>query len=315
MSIVAVWYTKGMNNDQYVISEKMLDVGDGHTLYIQEWGNPEAAVPVIFLHGGPGSQVRDKYKSTFNPKVQRVLFFDQRGCGKSTPYGSLESNTTDKLIEDISTIADNFNVSTFTIRGSSWGSTLALAYALAHPERVHALVIGGIFTCSETESSWVDSGQFKTFFPDVWQAYLDKTPPEYHDNPSKYHFDKALNGTPEEQKLSGYAYACLESSIIQLDDRAAPESFEEYDPAGIRIEIQYLANGGFMPDRYILDNAHKLTMPVYIVQGRYDMVCPPRTAYELHANLTNSQLYWTLSGHKHEHEDENTLKSIFASLG
>lgn len=303
-----------MNKDDFVISEKMLDVGDGHKLYVQEWGNPAVSVPVIFLHGGPGGQIKDKYRGAFNPKTQRVLFFDQRGCGKSTPYGSLENNTTDKLIADISKIADTFNAKTFTLHGSSWGSTLALAYALAQPERIHALVIGGIFTGSKLESDWIDKGLFKTFFPDVWQTYLDRTPTKHHSNPSKYHFDKVINGTPEEQKLSGYAYDCLESGVIQLDDRQRPEDFEEYDPAGIRIEMYYLANGCFLPDRYILDNAHRLNMPVHIVQGRYDMVCPPHTAYELSNKLSHSQLYWTLSGHKHEHEGGNIFRSIFASL-
>jgi len=303
-----------MHTDPYVIHEKMLDVGDGHTLYIQEWGNPEVSVPVIFLHGGPGSHVKDKHKWTFNPKTQRVIFFDQRGCGKSTPYGSLKDNTTDTLIGDISKIADVFNAKTFILHGSSWGSTLALAYALAQPERVRALVIGGIFTGSKAESDWIDKGQFRTFFPDVWQAYLDRTPAEHHSNPSKYHFDKVLHGTTKEQKLSGYAYDCLESGVIHLDDRQEPEDFAEYDPAGIRIEVHYLANGCFLPDRHILNTAHKLHMPVYVVQGRYDMVCPPHTAYELCSKLSNSQLYWTLSGHKHEHESENIFRSIFASL-
>jgi proline iminopeptidase len=303
-----------MNKDQYVLSEKMLDVGDGHTLYTQEWGSADASTPIIFLHGGPGSQVKDKHKGAFDPKTQRVIFFDQRGCGKSTPYGSLENNTTDKLIADITKIADTFSAKNFVLRGSSWGSTLALAYALAHHERVSALVIGGVFTGSKAESDWTDKGQFKTFFPDIWQAYLDKTPPEYHSDPSKYHFDKVVNGTHEEQKLSGYAYDCLEKGVIQLNGRYEAEVFEQYDPAGIRLEMHYLSNGCFLPDRHILNNAHKLTMPVYIVQGRYDMVCPPHNAYELHAKLNNSKLYWTLSGHKHEHEDENIFRSIFASL-
>lgn len=292
----------------------MLDVGDGHTLYVQEWGNPKVSVPIIFLHGGPGSQVKDKYKGRFNPQTQRVIFFDQRGCGKSTPYGSLENNTTDELIEDITKIANACNAKTFVIHGCSWGSTLALAYALKYPDRVHALVIGGVFTGSKTELNWLDKGQFKTFYPDVWQAYLDKTPTAHHSDPSKYHFDKVINGTADEQKLSGYAYDCLEAGVIQLNDRHEAEDFETYDPAGIKMEMHYMSNGCFMPERHILNNAEKLTMPVYIVQGRYDMVCPPQTAYELHSKLPNSKLYWTLSGHKHEHEGENIFRSIFASL-
>lgn len=303
-----------MNKDEYTISEKMLDVGDGHTLYVQEWGNSDASAPVIFLHGGPGSQIKDKHKRPFDPKTQRVIFFDQRGCGKSTPYGSIENNNTDKLVEDVSKVADAFSAKTFILNGSSWGSTLALAYLLAHPKRVHALVIGGIFTGSKTESDWIDEGQFKVFFPEVWQAFLDKTPAKHHDYPAKYHFDKVINGTAKEQKLSGYAYSCLESGVLQLDDRQSPENYKDYDPASIRIEMHYLANDWFLPERYILDNAHKLKMPVHIVQGRYDMVCPPIAAYELHNSLPDSKIYWTLSGHKHEHEGENIFRSIFALI-
>ena len=144
-----------MNKDPYIISENMFDVGDGHRLYVQEWGNPDASTTTIFLHGGPGGQIRDKHKGAFDPKTQHVIFFDQRGCGRSTPYGSLENNDTNKLIEDISKIADAFNIKTFVLHGSSWGSTLALAYALAHPERVYALVIGGIFTGSKAEIDWI----------------------------------------------------------------------------------------------------------------------------------------------------------------
>ncbi|HRN90671.1 MAG TPA: alpha/beta fold hydrolase [Candidatus Saccharibacteria bacterium] len=303
-----------MLKDAFTIQELMLDVDDGYTIYVQDWGNKDAETPTIFLHGGPGSQVKEKHKAAFDPTIQRVIFFDQRGCGQSTPAGSLENNTTDKLVSDISKIADELNISKFNIHGSSWGSTLALAYAIAHPERVAALVIGGVFTGSKAESDWIDKGLFKTFYPDTWQAYLDRTPKEHQSNPSAFHFDKVINGTIEEQKISGYAYECLEAGVIKLDDRFTPDDFAEYDPAAIRIEVHYLTNGCFMPDRYILDNTDKLTMPIYIVQGRYDMVCPPATAYELHNRLANSKLYWTLSGHHVEHEGQNIFKSIFAGL-
>ena len=303
-----------MQKDSYTIQEITLDVGDGHSLYVQDWGDKDAVAPTIFLHGGPGSSVKEKHKSVFDPKNQRVIFFDQRGSGQSTPTGSLENNTTTDLIEDISKIADRLEFKTFNLHGSSWGSTLALACGIAHPERVSALVIGGVFTGSKSESDWIDKGHFKTFFPDVWQAYLDRTPKEFQDNPSAYHFDKVESGTPEEQKASGYAYGCLEGGVIQLDDRFKADDFATYNPAGIRIEMHYLKNGCFMPDRYILDNTNKLTMPVYIVQGRYDMVCPPTTAYEIHNKLVDSKLYWTQSGHHVEHEGENIFRSILASL-
>jgi proline iminopeptidase len=303
-----------MESSEYVISERMLDVGDGHELWVQEWGNPNASSLIIFLHGGPGDQIKDRHRGAFDPKTHHVIFFDQRGCGRSTPYGSLEDNTTEKLIADITKIADTFGADKFILHGSSWGSTLALAYALENPDRVQSLVIGGVYTASKAETTWLDNGEFRTFFPDVWQSYLDRTPIMHHSNPSKYHHDKAINGTVAEQKLSAYAYGLLEYGVIQLDDRYTVGDYEEFDPAGMRIEMYYLSNGCFLPERHILNNADKLTMPVHIVQGRYDMVCPPVTAYELHTKLPNSNLYWTLSGHKTEHEGENIFRSIFASL-
>lgn len=303
-----------MLKDSYTTQELMLNVGDGHTLYVQDWGNKDAVSPTIFLHGGPGSQVRDRHKAVFDPKMQRVIFFDQRGCGQSTPTGSIENNTTQALIEDISKIANELGLSQFNLHGTSWGSALALAYSIAHPERVANLIIGGVFTGSKSEADWIDQGHFKTFYPDVWDAYVGRTPEEYRTNPSKYHFYKIINGTAEEQKLSGYAYDCLESGVIKLDDRFTADDFETYDPAGIKIEMYYLSNGCFMPDRYILENTDKLTMPVYIIQGRYDMVCPPITAYELHNKLANSKLYWTLSGHLVEHEGQNIFRAIIAGL-
>jgi proline iminopeptidase len=303
-----------MEKDEYTNRELMLKVGGGHTLYVQDWGNPKAARPIIFLHGGPGSQTKPKHKQSFDPKLDRVIFFDQRGCGKSTPYGSLVHNTTKDLVADISAIADKLGIETFVLHGSSWGSTLALAYALEHPERVSALVIGGVFTGSKREIDWLDKGGFKTFYPEVWEAYLARTPAAHRQNPSKYHFEKALTGSPAEQKASAYAYDCLEGSVIQLDDRSMPEDYETYDPAGMRIEIHYMQNGCFMPDEHILNNARKLTIPVYMVQGRYDMVCPPETAYRLHQLLPHSELYWTIGGHRHEHENQNIFRSIFTRL-
>ena len=161
-----------MTPDKYTISESMLDVDNGHQLYIHDWGNQTAVKPIVFLHGGPGGSTKDHHKTSFDPTEQRVIFFDQRGCGRSLPLGSLSNNTTDDLIEDIEIIADHLNLKTFIINGGSWGSCLALAYSLAHPERVTALVLRGIFTGSQSEIDWLDSGKFRTFFPEVWAQYL-----------------------------------------------------------------------------------------------------------------------------------------------
>lgn len=162
-----------MQPDAFTIQELMLDVGDGHTLYVQDWGSKAAHNPIIVLHGGPGSGSKDSHKRTFDPKISRVIFFDQRGSGNSIPYGSLDQNTTDTLVADISKVADTLQLDTFVLFGNSWGSTLALTYALAHPERVSALVVAGIYTDSKDETSWVDAGEFNRFYPDVWAAYLE----------------------------------------------------------------------------------------------------------------------------------------------
>ena len=304
-----------MTPDTHTIQELRISVGDGHELYIHEWGNSSVEIPILVLHGGPGGSCKDRHKANFDPERQRVIFFDQRGCGQSTPYGSLEHNTTDHLVSDISKIADRLHVKTFILTGTSWGSTLSLTYALRHPERVAGLVIGGVFTGTKAEIDWQDTGQIKLFYPDVWQRYLESTPEEHRENPSAYHQDKALHGSLDEQKASGYAFELLEGSLAFFDDRMpTPVPFDEYDPAGIRVEIHYLIHGCFLPEQFILKNAHALTMPVYIVQGRYDMVCPPVTAYKLHTAAPHSELYWTLGGHVPDHEFWNMYRSLLLRM-
>lgn len=202
--------------DEHTLQELTIDVGDGHVLYVQDWGNSDAQTPIFYLHGGPGGCVKDAHKRLFDDTQQRVIFFDQRGCGQSTPAGSISHNTTQDLIADITKIADHLAIKTFTLYGTSWGSTLALAYALAQPERVASLVIGGIFTGSQKEIDWIDKGLFQTFYPEAWQAYLDKTPKLHHKDPSAYHFDQVLGTNVIAQKASGYAYECLEGGVVRF---------------------------------------------------------------------------------------------------
>ncbi|MEO8105121.1 MAG: alpha/beta fold hydrolase [Candidatus Saccharibacteria bacterium] len=306
-----------MTPDIHTLGELALDVGDGHTLYVQDWGYQAAAMPIISLHGGPGSSAKDNHKSNFDPTSQRVIFFDQRGCGRSTPYATLEYNTTDDLVADIEKIADRLDLTTFMLVGGSWGSCLALAYALAHPKRVKAMMLHGIFTGSQAENDWLNDGQFHSFFPEVWKEYLAATPAEHRAKPSAYHFAQILGKNANRAKTSAYAFERLEGSLIKLDDRFRMEPIGTYDPSGIRLEVHYLMNGCFMPDNFILDHAERLKMPVWLVQGRYDMVCPPITAYKLHQKLPNSHLIWTLNGHKAEHEAATVLKLLLeqVSLG
>lgn len=303
-----------MTPDEYTISEFFLDVDDGHQLYIQDWGNKKAKLPIIFLHGGPGGHCKDRHKGVFDPTRQRVIFFDQRGAGKSLPYGSLENNTTKHIVEDIEKIANHLNIKQFILTGGSWGSALALFYGLTHPQRVKAMVLSGIWTGSKQENDWIDKGLFKTFMPDAWEKYVRSVPKSYQPDPSSYHFPRILGDNQRAVKESGYAYENLEGAVIALDDRFTPDSFDDYDPAGIRIEVSYLVNTCFMPDRYILNNSHKLKMPIWLVQGRYDMVCPPKTAYELSQKIPQAELIFTISGHHQERESWNVIRSLLLQL-
>lgn len=302
-----------MTPDQFTNQELFLEVDGGHELYVHDWGNPSVKTPILFLHGGPGSQSKDTHKRSFDPTKQRVIFHDQRGCGRSLPYGSLEQTTQD-LVEDIEKIIKRLGLETVILTGGSWGSCLSLAFALQYPKRVKGMVLNGIFTGSQAEIDWLDQGHFQTFYPEVWEHYVAATPAPHRTNPSKYHFEKAFDSNPEIAKKSAYAYENLEGGVVQLDDRPHLDDFETYDPTGIRLEIQYLKNRCYLPDRFILDNAHKLTMPIYLVQGRYDMVCPPATAYELHKKLPNGHIAWTLAGHKPEHETWNLTRAFLLNL-
>lgn len=304
-----------MTPDTHTIQETFIEVGPGgHTLYVHEWGNPESDTVIFNVHGGPGGASKDRHKQVFDPLKHRVIFFDQRGCGKSLPYGSLAHNTTDNLIADITKIADHLNIKQFYLTGNSWGSGLSLAYAIKHPDRVKGLIISGIFTGSKPEIAWLDQGMFRIFYPDIWEQYLQDTPTRHRDKPTAYHFANILGDNTRKAKQSGYIYENLEGSIVKLDDRFMPSEYETYDPAGIRIEVHYMANGCFMPNNYILDNAHKLTMPIWIVQGRYDMVCPPKTAHSLAAAAPHAELIWTTSGHLTERESWNIIRLFLANL-
>lgn len=299
-----------MTPDQHTNLETFLNVGDGHELYIQDWGNPKGAIPIIFLHGGPGTGCNDRHRASFDPHKNRVIFFDQRGSGRSLPYGSLEHNTTPDLVNDISKIADHFGLKTFVLWGGSWGATLALAYGVAHPTRAHALVLNGVLTGSQSEIDWVDKGGFRPFCPEAWERYLQATPKAHHADPTAYHYSRILGDDPEAARQSAYAYETLEGSAMSMDDRYTPQDPAEFDPVNARLEALYLKNRCFMPDRHIFDNAHRLTMPVWLVQGRYDLVCPPAAAYELHQKLPNSHFIPVIGNHRAEREAHSVLRTL-----
>lgn len=303
-----------MNPDEHTNQEFFLDVGDGHQLYVQDWGLAKAKIPIIFLHGGPGAGVKDKYKTTFDSGQQRVIFFDQRGAGKSLPYGLLANNTTQDLIDDIKKLINHLGLSKVILYGGSWSACLALAFGLKHPANVKAMVLRGIFTGSQAEIKWLTQGSFIPFFPDVWQQLLDNTPKSHLKDPVNYHMGRVLSQDETAVKDSAYILNNLEGALLNLDDRYYPSDKEEFDPTAMKIETHYLKHGCFLPDRYILKNADKLAMPIWLIQGRYDMVCPPWAAWELHNTLSNSQLIWTVAGHGNDRANYDVNRTILLQI-
>lgn len=287
-----------MTPDKNTIKEFFLDVGDNHRIYVQDWGYKSAKHPVIFLHSGPGSSCKDKLKLNFDPKTQRVIFFDQRGSGKSLPKGELKNNNSDKLVVDIEKIINELKLPSVVLTGGSWGSCLALLFGIKNPQKVHGMVLNGIFTARKSEIDYLNNGGFKLFFPDLWDKYSESVPAKYKNEPSKYHYEKVFSDDKVLTKKSAYAYSeMLEGPLLNLDDRFEPDNYDEFDPDTMKVELHYLKNGCFIPEGYIFKNANKLTMPIWLIQGRYDMVCPPVTAYELNQILPNSKLIWSVSGH------------------
>lgn len=303
-----------MTPDQCTISESFLDVGDGHQLYVHDWGNPQAKTPILFLHGGPGNGCDNRDKKKFDPATQRIIFHDQRGAGKSLPLGSLKHNTTQKLIEDIDKIARHLKLDKFVLVGGSWGSTLALAYGLAYPKQVMAMVIDGIFTGTKDEMDWLDHGGWREFFPDVWQQYTESVPPSFHHDPTAYHLKHALGDDQQAAKQAAYAFATMELALLKLDDTYTPGAFETYDPSMTCIEMHYVAHKFFMSKEDILQKASKLKMPIWLIQGRYDMVCPPIAAYRLNKALPDSHLIWTINGHLRQHEAANIQRLVLQQV-
>ncbi|PID99518.1 prolyl aminopeptidase [Candidatus Saccharibacteria bacterium] len=303
-----------MNPDAYTIKEHFLDVGHGHTLYIHDWGNPKAKTPIVFLHGGPGAQCKDKHKLPFDPNTQRVIFHDQRGSGKSTPLGERSHNTTQELSDDITRIADHLHIDEFVLTGESWGSCLALFYAIAEPKRVKALVIGAVFTASQAEIDWFDKGLLRTHYPDAWERFLAATPKAHHSDAAAYHAARALGKDASAAAESARIYSELVSSTMSLDDSFTPINADDFDPSSMQLELSYLVKRCFLPDRFIMQNARKLTMPLYIVQGRYDFICPPHTAYELSQLAPDAHLTWVVSGHKSEHENTTAKRLIYRQV-
>jgi len=266
-----------------------LSVGDGHTLYLEQAGNPHGK-PVVFLHGGPGGGVEPYYRQFFNPKEYRVVLFDQRGAGKSTPFASLHANTTWHLVEDIEVVRKHLGIDKWVVFGGSWGSTLALAYAESYPEIVKALILRGVFVLRRKELLWFYQEGASFIAPDYWEKFLAPIPVvEHGDLLSAYH--RRLIGEDEKERLRcAHAWTSWEMATSRLYVDPAAVAWAEDDRFALafaRIESHYFVNGGFFKeDGQLIKEAHKIAhIPVTIVQGRYDLICPAITAWDLHKAL------------------------------
>ncbi|SRR5579883_27960 len=278
-----------------------LQVSNIHSIYFEESGNPKGQ-PAVFVHGGPGGGTQPEHRRYFDPKHYRIILFDQRGCGKSTPYASLEENTTWDLVDDMERLREHLGIKKWLVFGGSWGSTLSLAYAETHPDRVTHLVLRGIFLLRKWEIDWLYQKGADAIFPDFWEHYLEPIPEsERGDMLMAYH--KRLTSTDHSIQLkAARAWSIWEGSTSKLlvdPNFVAHYGADDFAIAFARIECHYFVNRGFMEEGQLLRDVVKIRkIPTVIVQGRYDVVCPARSAWDLHRAFPEAELIITpQSGH------------------
>ncbi|MGH8125089.1 MAG: prolyl aminopeptidase [Rhodanobacteraceae bacterium] len=277
-------------------------VGDGHTLYIEECGTPDG-VPAVFLHGGPGAGLADYHRCFFDPRRWRIVLFDQRGAGKSTPFAGLAGNTTQHLVADIERIRMHLGIERWLVFGGSWGSTLALAYAEAHPEHVLALVLRGIFLARNEELRWFNEmdGGARHIFPERFARFRDFIPEAERGNMVEAYW-RRLDGDDAALRLAAaQAWSAWEGgSTTLVHDPDAAGDFAEPDKAVslARLEAHYFRHGMFLdPDRLLRDIDRVRHIPGVIVHGRYDIICPVKIACDLHLAWPEAEFHIVLAGH------------------
>lgn len=264
-----------------------------HELYVEECGNPRG-IPILFVHGGPGAGCEETHRCFFDPNVYRIILFDQRGAGRSTPHASLENNSTQHLVADMEKIRAHLEVDRWMLFGGSWGSTLALVYAEAHPERVLGLILRGIFLCRPWEIRWFYQQGASHVFPDYWQEFIAPIPPAERNDLVRAHY-RRLTGNDEVARMaSAKAWSVWEGRTSTLLPNKHVVDFFGTPHTALslaRIEAHYFMHDSFLTADQILHNAARLNgIPGTIVHGRYDMVCPLQNAWELQRAWQNARL-------------------------
>ncbi len=263
--------------------QRMLDVGDGHRICVEQCGHPDG-IPVVVLHGGPGGGCSQAMRRYFDPAVYRVILFDQRGCGRSRPHACVEANTTWHLVADIERIRQVLGIGRWIVFGGSWGATLGLIYAQTHPDRVAHLVLRGVFLMTLAELDWFYGGGAGRFWPDLWARFSEVIPEnERTDMIGAYH-RRLFSGDMMLETRFARVWAGWENALASIEHEGPiGESPADYARAFARLENHYFVNDGFLEeDGHILRRMHRIAhIPASIVQGRYDMVCPPISAWRL----------------------------------
>ena len=280
--------------------QRVVDVGSGHRLYVEQCGNP-AGLPVVVLHGGPGGGCSPMMRRFFDPGVWRVVLFDQRGCGRSRPHASVEDNTTWDLVDDIERLRALLQVDRWAVFGGSWGATLGLVYAIRHPERVAHLILRGVFLMEQRELDWFYGGGAGAFWPEQWARFVAPIPEaERGDLIAAYHA-RLFDAPPHEQTAHARTWAAWENALASVGSRGqSGEPGGDYARAFARLENHYFTHRGFLDhDGWIRNNLGPIEgIPGDIVQGRYDMICPPLSAHLLAAGWPGGRLtYAPFAGH------------------
>ena len=294
-----------------------LDVGDGHRIYWERSGTP-GAKPAAFLHGGPGSTLSPNHRRLFDPTLYDLLLFEQRGAGRSEPHASLDANTTWHLVADIERLREMVGVEQWLVFGCSWGSTLALAYAQTHPNRVSELVLRGIYTLTEAELSWYYQFGVSEMFPDKWERFIAPIPEAERGDLMAAYRKRLVGDNRAEQIAAAKAWSLWEGETITLlPDPAisAQHDGDDFALAFSRIENHYFTHAGWLEEGQLIRDAGKLaSIPGVIIHGRYDMPCPLRYAWELHKAWPGSDLH-IIEGAGHAYSETGILDQLIRATG
>ncbi|MFT6022585.1 MAG: proline iminopeptidase [Ascidiaceihabitans sp.] len=280
--------------------QRMMDVGQGHRIYVEQCGNPKG-IPVVVLHGGPGGGCSPSMRRYFDPSVYRVILFDQRGCGRSRPHATVSDNTTWHLVADIEAIRHALEIDAWIVFGGSWGATLSLIYGQTHPERTTHLVLRGVFLMTQVELDWFYGGGAGKFWPETWARFVALVPEDERDDMIGAYHRRLFSGDMQLETRYAKAWSAWENALASIHSNGnSGEAPGEYARAFARLENHYFTNAGFLEfDGQILANMDRIAhIPGTIVQGRYDMICPPESAYSIAQVWPNCDLKMVrIAGH------------------